>query len=61
MTPDFDTYLMDAYDRWCETEYDTEDNGDWYVPEPEYDDEGDDETYESAPEVAEALRSLLGK
>ena len=25
MTPDFDTYLMDAYDRWCETMYDTED------------------------------------
>jgi hypothetical protein len=55
MTPDFDTYLMDAYDRWCECEYDTEGEYD------EYDDEGDDETYESAPEVAEALRSLLGK
>lgn len=50
MTPDFDTYLMDAYDRWCECEYDTE---------GEYD-EGDDETYESAPEVAEALRRILG-
>jgi hypothetical protein len=61
MTPDFDTYLMDAYDRWCECEYDTEDNGDWYVPEPEYDGEGDDETYESGPEVAEALRAILGK
>lgn len=24
MTPDFDTYLMDAYDRWCEDLYDTE-------------------------------------
>ena len=33
--PDQD--LMDAYDRWCETEYDTEGHGDWYVPEPEYD------------------------
>lgn len=33
--PDQD--LMEAYDRWCETEYDTEDCGDWYTPEPEYD------------------------
>jgi hypothetical protein len=48
MSPDFDTYLMDAYDRWCECEYDTES-------------EADDETYESGPEVAEALRLILGK
>ena len=54
MSPDFDTYLMDAYDRWCECEYDTE-------GEAEYDDEDDDETYESPPEVAEALRLILGK
>ena len=26
--PDWDTLLMEAYDRWCENEYDTEDEGD---------------------------------
>ena len=31
--PDQD--LMDAYDRWCETD-------DWFVPEPEYDEEEPD-------------------
>ena len=35
--PDQD--LMDAYDRVCEAEYDTEGHGDWFVPEPEYDEE----------------------
>lgn len=30
MTPDFDTYLMDAYDRWCEDHYDTEGVSDEY-------------------------------
>jgi hypothetical protein len=54
MSPDFDTYLMDAYDRWCECEYDTE-------SESEAEAEADDEAYESGPEVAEALRLILGK
>ena len=26
-----DTELMEAYDRWCEAEYDTEGHGDWYA------------------------------
>lgn len=37
MTPDFDTYLMDAYDRWCEDHYDTEgeydEDSDYYPAE----------------------------
>jgi hypothetical protein len=61
MTPDFDTYLMDAYDRWCECEYDTEDEGDWYVPEPEYDEEEACEPEPMRADVAEALRLILGK
>lgn len=32
-----DTELMEAYDRWCEAEYDTEGHGDWYADEPDYD------------------------
>lgn len=36
MNPSFDTYLMDAYDRWCDTMYDTE--GDEYEYDV-YDDE----------------------
>lgn len=35
MTPDFDTYLMDAYDRWCEYHYDTE--GEYESDEYNYD------------------------
>lgn len=41
-TPDYDTYLMDAYDRWCEYLYDTEGEGDRYVYDV-YDDEGDED------------------
>jgi hypothetical protein len=37
-----DTELMEAYDRVCEAEYDTEGHGDWFVPEPEYDEEEPD-------------------
>ena len=33
MEPDWDTLLMEAYDRWCENEYDTDPEDDPYDPE----------------------------